>query len=51
MAYGHKRPSGRLMRWNLRLSKFDYEVRFKKSICNAQGECMSRLDSDENTEM
>lgn len=38
--------SDRLMRWRLQLAELYYEDRFKKSICNAQGYCMSRLDSD-----
>ncbi len=35
--------SGRLMRWGLRLSKFDFEVRYQKGKANSQADALSRL--------
>lgn len=39
-------PSGRLIRWRLRLAEFDFDIQYKKGKLNCQGDCMSRLDSD-----
>eukprot|EP00171_Calliarthron_tuberculosum_P013936 IDg13936t1 len=42
-------PSGRLMRWRLRLAEYDFDVWYKKGNINCQGDCMSRLHSDSHT--
>ena len=34
-------PSGRLMRWRLRLAEFDFEVKYKKGKENAQADALS----------
>ncbi|CDF40870.1 unnamed protein product [Chondrus crispus] len=36
-------PSGRLIRWRLRLSKFDFEIKYKKGKANSQADALSRL--------
>lgn len=36
-------PSGRLMRWRLRLTQFDYEFSYKKGNLKAQGVALSHL--------
>ena len=38
-------PSGRLMRWCLRLSEFDFEIRYKKGKLNTQADALSRLQT------
>jgi len=35
--------TGRLMRWRLRLSEFDFDVRYKKGTKNSVADCLSRL--------
>ena len=36
-------PSGRLMRWRLRLSEFDFTVQYKRGLCNTQADALPRL--------
>ena len=37
--------TGRLMRWRLRLSEFDFEVKYKKGSTNSVADCLSRLST------
>ena len=37
--------TGRLMRWRLRLSEFDFEVKYKKGSSNSVADCLSRLNT------
>ncbi len=39
-------PSGRLLRWRLRLAEFDFEVKYKLGKLNTQADAMSRLFTD-----
>ena len=43
-------PSGRLMRWRLRLSEFDFDVRYKKGTLNTQADALSRLGTSGEAE-
>ena len=36
-------PSGRLMRWRLRLGEFDFDVKYKKGKLNTQADALFRL--------
>ncbi|CAF0805419.1 unnamed protein product [Brachionus calyciflorus] len=40
----------RLVRWALRLSEFDFEIRYKKATLNYNVDALSRLIEDENDE-
>ena len=36
-------PSGRLIRWRLRLAEFNFNIAYKKGTCNQQADALSRL--------
>ncbi|CDF38384.1 unnamed protein product [Chondrus crispus] len=38
-----KDPSGRLIPWRLRLSEFDFEIKYKRGKANSQADALSRL--------
>ena len=42
-------PSGRLMRWRLRLSEFHFVVKYKKGLLNTQADALSRLATSGET--
>ena len=42
-------PSGRLIRWRLRLSEFDFEIMYKKGKANGQADAFSRLLTEGET--
>eukprot|EP00171_Calliarthron_tuberculosum_P023081 IDg23081t1 len=42
-------PSGRLMRWRLRLAEYRFKTEYRKGIKNCQGDAMSRLASNSHT--
>ena len=42
-------PSGRLIRWRLRLAEFDFEVKYKKGKANTQADALSRLHTSAET--
>ena len=42
-------PSGRLARWRLRLSEFEFEIKYKKGTKNTQADALSRLPTDSET--
>ena len=42
-------PSGRLMRWRLRISEFDFSVKYKKGTANTQADALSRLPTTGGT--
>lgn len=38
-----KEPSSKLVRWRLKISEFDYEIRFKKGVKNGNADALSRV--------
>ena len=42
-------PSGRIMRWRLRLSECNFEVHHRKGYLNTQADALSRLGTDGET--
>ena len=42
-------PAGRLMRWRLRLSEFNFVVKYKKGLLNTQADALSRLRTSGDT--
>ena len=42
-------PSGRLIRWMLRLSEFDFEIKYKNGKANIQADALSRLLTEGET--
>ena len=46
-----REPTGRVMRWRLSLSEFDYEFRHKKGLMNTQADALSRLSTLGETEL
>ena len=42
-------PSGRLSRWRLLLSEFDFEIKYKKGKANSQADALSRLLTEGET--
>ena len=36
-------PSGRLMRWRIRLCEYNFQIKYKKGSQNAQADALSRL--------
>ena len=42
-------PSGRLIRWRLRLAEYDFEVKYKKGKANTQADALSRLNTSAET--
>lgn len=43
-------PSGRLMRWRLRLAEFGFDVVYKKGALNTQSDALSRLSTTGDTQ-
>lgn len=41
--------SGRLIRWRLRLSEYDFEIKYKKGQNNAVADMASRIERDAPT--
>ena len=42
-------PSGRLMRWSLRLTEFYFKVKYKKGLLNTQTDTLLRLTTSVET--
>ena len=42
-------PGGRLIRWRLRLSEFDFQIKYKKGNANSQTDAFSRLLTEGET--
>lgn len=46
-----KEPNSKLVRWRLKLSEFDYEIRYKKGTCNGNADALSRIILNSPTEI
>ena len=42
-------PSGRVIRWRLRLAEYDFEVKYRKGKINTQADALSRLNTAAET--
>ena len=42
-------PSGRLIRWRLRLAEYDFQVKYKKGKINTQADAVPRLNTAAET--
>ena len=51
LAFGNYRTLGRLLRWRLRLSEFDFEIKYNKGKLNNQADALSRLRTLGETEV
>lgn len=43
-----KEPNSKLVRWRLRLSEYDYEIRYKKGTKNSNADALSRIETEPN---
>lgn len=41
-----KEPNSKLVRWRLKLSEFDYEIKYKKGIKNGNADALSRIEPE-----
>lgn len=46
-----KEPNSRLFRWKLKLSEYDYEIRYKKGRKNSNADALSRLEINHSEEL
>lgn len=43
-----KEPNSKLVRWRLKLSEFDYEIKYKKGVQNGNADALSRIEINHN---
>lgn len=41
-----KEPNSKLVRWRLKLSEFDYQIKYKKGVKNGNADALSRIELD-----
>lgn len=46
-----KEPNSKLVRWRLKLSEFDYEIKYKKGIQNGNADALSRIKAETEINM